>query len=88
MATSKNFKWPTWLCENEKQAITRERKLFSEIRQLKTFGVQQRPGCYVHFVAHTTYAAARLVPDTQTDYSNPYAHAHRALTTLERSGTS
>ena len=27
-----------------KQAIARERKLFSEIRQLKTFGVQQRPG--------------------------------------------
>ena len=27
----------------EKHAITRERKLFSEIRQLKTFGVHQRP---------------------------------------------
>ena len=29
---------------NQERAITRERKRFSEIRQLKTFGVQQRPG--------------------------------------------
>ena len=29
---------------NKKQAITWERKLFSEIRQLKTFVVQRRPG--------------------------------------------
>ena len=29
--------------KGKKQAITRERKLFSEIHQLKTFGVQQRP---------------------------------------------
>ena len=29
---------------NKKQAITQERKLFSEIRQLKTFVVQRRPG--------------------------------------------
>ena len=28
----------------EKEGITRERKLFSEIRQLKTFRVQHRPG--------------------------------------------
>ena len=28
---------------NKKQAITRERELFSEIAKLKTFRVQQRP---------------------------------------------
>ena len=26
-----DWKWPPWLCESEKQAITRERKLFSKI---------------------------------------------------------
>ena len=35
-------KWLPWLCKSEKRAITRERKLLSEIRQLKTFGVQRR----------------------------------------------
>ena len=40
----RNCRWQTvWLCENEEQAITQERKLFSDICQLKTFGVQQRP---------------------------------------------
>ena len=34
-----------------KKAITRERKLFSEIPQLKTFGVWRKIGWYVHFVA-------------------------------------
>ena len=29
---------------NKKQAMTRERKLYSEIRQLKTFVIQRRPG--------------------------------------------
>ena len=30
--------------QKEKQGIMWERNLFSKIRQLKTFGVQQRPG--------------------------------------------
>ena len=43
-STSINCKWPTWPCESEKLARTRERKLFSEIGQLKTFVVQRRLG--------------------------------------------
>jgi hypothetical protein len=34
-----------------KQAITLERKLFREIPHLKTFGLGQKIGWYVHFVA-------------------------------------
>ena len=55
------------LCESKKQDITRERKLFSEIYKLKTFGVEQRPRWLVQFVARTSYADARLVTNTQTD---------------------
>ena len=53
-------KWPPWPCESEKETITRERKIFSEICVLKTFGVQRRLRWYVQFVAHTSYASARL----------------------------
>ena len=61
------------------KAITRERKLFSEIPQLKTFVVQRKIGWYVHFISQMYYVRSRVVTDRQTDrqteYCNARAHA-------------
>ena len=40
-----------------------ERKLFSEIHQLKTFGIQHKLGWYVQFVARMSYEGNRVVTD-------------------------
>ena len=37
-----NLKLPSWPCKSEKEAITREKKTFSEICQLETLGVRRR----------------------------------------------
>ena len=79
-------KWPPWSCETEKEAITRERKLFSEICICKPLAFSEDYA--VQFVTRTPYTGTRLATDTQThvhrqtdrlcDYSNPLAHARRS----------
>ena len=51
--------------QNNKEAIAREGKHFSEIRQLKSFDIQRRPGWLVPFVAHASYAGTRSATNTQ-----------------------
>ena len=41
-----------------------KKAFFSEIHQLRTFGVQHRLGRYVQFVAHTSLAGPRVVAYT------------------------
>ena len=76
------------LCESEKQAITLERKPFSEICKLKTYGVgEDHAGKFNLSQAHRTLALDWYVThtyrqrDRHTDYSNSHAHAHQALIT-------
>ena len=45
---------------------------FSEIRQLKTFGVQHKLGWYIQFVAHMSYEGNRVVTNR---HCNPRVHA-------------
>ena len=58
------------------------KKLFSEIRQLKTFVVHHKLGWYSHFVAHTLDVEC-MVTNKLTTYCNPHAHARRVLMTSQ-----
>ena len=55
-------------CKNEELAATHERKLFSKIPWLKTFGIRKEIDWYIHFLAYNmSYAGSRVVTDRQTD---------------------
>ena len=59
--------------QSEKEAISRERKLFSEICQLETLEVERKTMLVI--VTRTSYACTRVVTDRHDDYSYPHVHA-------------